>query len=67
MKHLKIYEDLLKKQSSGVGRLSDLKEVKAKLALSYTNLLKEENNLQDAIAMIKDGKWDFAVQFVNFR
>ena len=28
---------------------------------------KSRDDLQDAIAMIKDGKWDFAVQFVNFR
>jgi uncharacterized protein YajQ (UPF0234 family) len=28
---------------------------------------KSRDDLQDAIAIIKDGKWDFAVQFVNFR
>ena len=28
---------------------------------------KSRDDLQDAIAMIKDFKWDFAVQFTNYR
>ena len=28
---------------------------------------KSRDDLQEAIAMIKEAKWDFAVQFVNFR
>ncbi len=28
---------------------------------------KSRDDLQTAIAMIKDGKWDFAVQFTNYR
>jgi uncharacterized protein YajQ (UPF0234 family) len=28
---------------------------------------KSRDDLQDTIAMIKEAKWDFAVQFVNFR
>jgi uncharacterized protein YajQ (UPF0234 family) len=28
---------------------------------------KSRDDLQDTMAMIKDGGWDFAVQFTNFR
>jgi uncharacterized protein YajQ (UPF0234 family) len=28
---------------------------------------KSRDDLQTTMAMIKEGKWDFAVQFVNFR
>lgn len=47
--HEKIYKDFQKRIEGGSGRISDYEEVLAKLALSYSNLLAQENNYQDAL------------------
>jgi adhesin transport system outer membrane protein len=45
--HEEIYKDTKKQYKSGIGRLSDLKEVFSKLSLAYSNYLSEENNYKD--------------------
>jgi adhesin transport system outer membrane protein len=46
--HEKTFSDLKKKQMSGLGRVSDVKEAGSKLALAYSNYLSQENDFQKA-------------------
>ncbi|MDH3901201.1 MAG: TolC family outer membrane protein, partial [Gammaproteobacteria bacterium] len=48
--HEKIYSQILKRSERGVGRKSDTQQTLGRLALAQTNLITEENNLEDAIA-----------------
>lgn len=48
--HEKIFSDVKMQIDNGTGRVSNLKDIGAKLALSYANLLVQENNYKDALA-----------------
>ena len=48
--HEKIYGQILKRSERGVGRKSDTQQTLGRLALARTNLITEENNLEDAIS-----------------
>lgn len=46
--HQQTYDQIKLRSSSGVGRMADLDQVTARLALAMSNVLSEEANLQDA-------------------
>ena len=46
--HRKIHNQMVLRESSGVGSKADLDQISARLALSQSNLIAAENNLQDA-------------------
>jgi len=48
--HEQIYGQIQKRSERGVGRKSDTEQALGRLALARTNLLAEQNNLEDAIA-----------------
>lgn len=48
--HEKIYSDIKVQLENGTGRTSNLKDIGAKLALSYANYLSQTNTLNDALA-----------------
>ena len=48
--HQKTYDRILKRAQSGVGRKADTQQALGRLALARTNLMAEENNIEDAIA-----------------
>jgi len=48
--HEKTYGQIQKRSERGVGRKSDTQQTLGRLALARTNLLTEENNLEDAVA-----------------
>lgn len=51
--HEKMYQKITLKTQSGSGRISDHKEVLSKLALSYVNTLTQDNNYNDAAAILR--------------
>lgn len=50
--HEEMYRKITLKTQSGSGRMGDYKEVLAKLALSYVNTLTQDNNYNDAAAVL---------------
>jgi adhesin transport system outer membrane protein len=48
--HQETYNRILKRGESGVGSKADVQQALGRLALAKTNLMAEENNLQDAVA-----------------
>jgi adhesin transport system outer membrane protein len=48
--HQETYNRILKRGESGVGSKADVQQALGRLALAKTNLMSEENNLQDAVA-----------------
>jgi adhesin transport system outer membrane protein len=48
--HQAIYDRILKRGESGVGRRADTQQALGRLALAKTNLMAEENNQKDAIS-----------------
>lgn len=50
--HEEMYRKITLKTESGSGRMADHKEVLAKLALSYVNTLTQDNNYNDASAVL---------------
>ncbi len=50
--HEEMYRKITLKTQSGSGRMADYKEVLAKLALSYVNTLTQDNNYNDAAAVL---------------
>lgn len=48
--HQKTYDRILKRAESGVGRRADTQQALGRLALAKTNLMAEENQLDDAIS-----------------
>ena len=48
--HQKTYDRIQKRGQSGVGRKADTQQALGRLALARTNLMAEENNLEDTIA-----------------
>lgn len=50
--HEELYRKITLKTESGSGRMGDYKEVLAKLALSYVNTLTQDNNYNDAAAVL---------------
>lgn len=48
--HQATYDRILKRDKRGVGRKADTQQALGRLALAKTNLMAEENNLEDAIA-----------------
>ena len=48
--HKKTYDRILKRARSGVGRRADTQQALGRLALAQTNLMAEENRLEDAIS-----------------
>ncbi len=48
--HQKTYNRIYKRASSGVGRRADTQQALGRLALAKTNLMAEENRLEDAIS-----------------
>ncbi len=51
--HEKMYQKITLKTQSGSGRIADHKEVLSKLALSYVNTLTQDNNYNDAAAILR--------------
>ena len=48
--HQKTYDRIVKRAKSGVGRRADTQQALGRLALAKTNLMAEENRLQDAVS-----------------
>jgi len=48
--HQATYDRILRRGESGIGRKADTQQALGRLALARTNLMAEENNLQDAIS-----------------
>jgi adhesin transport system outer membrane protein len=51
--HEKMYQKITLKTQSGSGRIADHKEMLSKLALSYVNTLTQDNNYNDAAAILR--------------
>jgi adhesin transport system outer membrane protein len=47
--HEKLFEDMAEREKAGAARKSDMDEIRSKLALAYSNVRTQENNLQDAL------------------
>jgi len=47
--HERLFADMSAQEEAGTSRKSDMDEIRSKLALAYTNVRVQENNLQDAI------------------
>jgi outer membrane protein, adhesin transport system len=48
--HQNIYDQMVLRESAGVGSRSDLDQIAARLALAKSNVISGENNLQDAVS-----------------